>query len=215
MAIDVRISSSVPGRRSLHLSEDGALLTSIQPFPPFGPEKRTIFRQFLTIDGTPSGNKDMRQAGTLATPFKFFVRADPEKDRYIKAASFLISDAGPTMDKFGAIAALTNGCKFEYETGEGAIIIADELKTNFEFFRMTNFNRPFGIGTTFNELANVVGTSEGLVMVVDFGADYLPPFGIKLDAGSTQKLVFTVQDNIPNTSIDRFDCYLTGFDLRR
>ena len=39
----------------------------------------------------------------------------------------------------------------------------------------------------------------------------LPPHGIKLDAGSTQRLVFCIKDNVGSTA-DSFNCIAYGFD---
>jgi len=196
------------------VTNENAALVSVVPHPDHGtPEHRTIFRQFMTSTGLAGGSRDMRVDGST-TPVEFWVPANGTKDRYISMATFLIVDAGAKLNVFGNIGALASpGCKLEYDTGTERITIADELLTNFDFFRMTNFNRPFGTGAAAYQLTNIVSTAEGYAPVLSLKDDYMPPFGIKLAAGSTQKLIFTVGADISTPSVDQFDGYCVGFEL--
>ena len=50
---------------------------------------------------------------------------------------------------------------------------------------------------------------DGLIPVVDLRA-FSSGFGIKLDAGTTQRLELSIQDD--TTGVDGFDCIAYGFD---
>ena len=39
----------------------------------------------------------------------------------------------------------------------------------------------------------------------------MPPYGVKLDKGSSQKLAFTIKDNV-GTAADTFNAIAYGFD---
>lgn len=41
--------------------------------------------------------------------------------------------------------------------------------------------------------------------------EYLPPLGIKLDAGTTQRIVFQIRDNV-GAAADTFNAIAYGFD---
>jgi len=209
------IETIVKGGRKGHswnIGSRGDGLASILPGPPDVLENRIIFKKYLTLDGSDSGATSMLVDGS-STPQKFKVLAHSSRDRYLTMASIVISDSGPVMNKFGNSTALTNGCLFQYFSGREFVDIHGiPLRTNYDFFRMANFNRPFGVGSVFNELANIVGLSEGLIIMIDF-RDFIPPFGIKLEGGSTQEISLTIQDDLSGTIIDGFDGYVNGFEV--
>ena len=166
-----------------------------------------VFRQYLTDDGMATGDKDMVVDGST-TAVEFWVNAGSDDDRYITTLSFIIVDVNATLDKFGNVTALTNGCQLYYETLAQTITIHDALKTNFDFVRLCMGQPAFGDAMTAFRASNVVGNSEGYIPVLDLRR-LVPPFGIKLDRGTTQRLVLTVRDDC--TGIDRFDCIAYGF----
>jgi len=208
--IGFNLISAVGKRLGLKIDEDNAALTSSVPYPPLMKQKTRPFRQFMTDDGLSTGSNDMRVAGSAGTPIQFWIPADDENDRYITNLSFVIADAGAVMNKFGNIIALTNGCRLFYEVGSGEEVnINDSLTSNFEFVRQSLIEPAFGQTTNAMRLSNVVGGSEAFVPVFDF-TRLLPPHGIKLDAGTTQRLVLEVRDN--TIGVDGFDALAYGFD---
>lgn len=191
--------------------ENNALVTVSEPHPPFGKSKTYLFRQFMTTDGTSSGTSSMKVAGTLAAPIKFYIPAGKNDDRYITTVSFLIAGAGATLSEFSTIAALTNGCKLYYERERGEKVIHEALKTNFDFVRLCIGTPAFGDAATAFRASNVVATSDAYIPVL-YLSQIIPPYGIKLDAGSNQRLVFEIRDDTTSASIDAFDAICYGFD---
>lgn len=191
--------------------ENNALVTVTEPHPPFGKSKTYLFRQNMTTDGTATGTSSMKVAGTLAAPVKFYIPAGKNDDRYITTISFVIAGAGATLSEFSTIAALTNGCKLYYERERGEKIIHEALKSNFDFVRLCIGTPAFGDAATAFRASNVVGTSDAYIPVL-YLSQIIPPYGIKLDAGSNQRLVFEVRDDTTSVSIDAFDAICYGFD---
>jgi hypothetical protein len=101
---------------------------------------------------------------------------------------------------------LANGCRFFYEDNNGEINVGTSLVSNFEFVRLCQGN-PSGGSSAF--LANnVVGTSEAFIPVFDF-RNFGFKWGLKLSAGSQNRLVLEVNDNV--TAIDAFNAVAYGF----
>ncbi len=191
------------------LLEDGSQIVTIRPWPPLEEQKTQPFRQFLTTTGLSSGSEDMQVVGTLAAPIEFWVPADVTNDRYVTSLSFVIADQNATLDKFGTITALTNGCRLFYERASGEIELHGTLKSNFDFVQMCLGQPAFGDGNTAFRAPNIVGASEAYIPVLDLMI-MNPPYGIRLARGSLQRLVVQVRDD--TQGVDRFDCVATGFD---
>jgi hypothetical protein len=126
----------VDGNSSDHkLGEIGVVIHTHPPIT----ESRTglPFRQYFTLDGTPTGDNDMLVDGSVI-PVEFCIPASPDFDVYVKFIAIKIADAAAKLNKFGALAALTNGVQFEWQSQEiGALTIHDGIKDNLEFFRMS------------------------------------------------------------------------------
>lgn len=209
MALPTKVVDGLTGQSAA--VENRALLTVTEPHPPFGKSKTYLFRQYMTLDGTSTGTSNMKAVGTLAIPIKFYVPAGKNDDRYITNISFVIAGAGATLSEFSTIAALINGCKLYYERESGEKVIHDALKTNFDFVRLCLGNPAFGDSAAAFRASNVVGTSEAYIPVLDL-TRLLPPYGIKLDAGSNQRLVLEVRDDTTSASVVAFDAVCYGFD---
>ena len=189
------------------VSPQGFLYTQEAPYPPADEEtKITVYREFLTLDNDGT-TTDMRVNGST-TPQEFYIQAEPDFDIYITTVSFVIADVNATLDKFGNITALSNGCRFYYEDNNGVINIGTNLVSNFEFVRLCQGNPPFGSAADAFKANNVVGGSEGYIPVFDFRT-FGFKWGLKLAAGSLNKLLLEVNDNI--TGIDAFNAVAYGF----
>lgn len=189
------------------VSPEGFLFTQEAPYPPASEEtKITVYREFLTLnnDGTTT---DMRVDGST-TPQQFFISAEPDFDIYITTVSFLIADAGASLNEFGGISALANGCRFFYEDNNGEINVGTSLVSNFEFVRLCQGNPSFGGGASAFLANNVVGPSEAFIPVFDF-RNFGFKWGLKLAASSQNRLVLEVNDNV--TAIDAFNAVAYGF----
>ena len=195
------------GSKESAFVEDNALVVSQYGCPPMIPQKNKIFRQYFTVDGTTAGSNDMLVDGS-GTSIEFWVPADTN-DIYITDVSFVLGDAGANLNEFCGIAALTNGCDFEYYRDGEIVTIHGALKSNWDFIRMCRLNPPFGDAASAFRLTNVEGGAEAYAPVFDF-LTIMPPYGLKLDAGTTQRLVIRVNDkcDVP----DVFNAIAYGFE---
>ena len=197
MSTPSKIVDGHGSRASLRINPEGAAQVVVHPHPPLVDDLITIpFRQFFTDNGLSSGSNDMKVDGSTNN-VEFFVKASQTKDIFVKSISIVIADAGATLNEFGNLAALTNGLTFSHVTDkEGETVVADELKTNFDFVRMSLGSPAFGDGTAAFRANNVSGTSEAYIPVIDFAILFGMPWGVRLRKGTKDKLVFTVKDDV-------------------
>ena len=208
--ISTRLQDGRGSQSQLGIDNAGAASVVERPLPPFsGPQKMRVFQQFLTDDGTSTGSTDMTVDGS-ATNVDFWVPAHEERDRYICMLDFVIADAGLGLNEFGNVAARSNGCRLFYEDQIGEVTINDNLVSNFEFIRMCNVMPPIGATTSSFIASNVSGTSEGIIPKMDLRQMFGFKWGVKLAAGSTQRLVMTIRDDC--TDPDQFDVKAYGFE---
>lgn len=170
-----------------------------------------VYREYLTRDGD-GVTIDARVNASLANPIEFFVKAEPGFDIYITSLSFVIADNTLTLGQFGAIGALTNGCNLFYEDTNGITFIGQDLKTNFQFVRLTQGNPAWGDPTGAFVANNVVGSSEAVLPVLDFRKVFGLPYGLRLGASSANKLSLEIRDNV--STVDQFDIIAYGSRIR-
>ena len=207
MAIKSNIEDGSGKGNLAKVSNEGFLFTQEAPYPPSGEEtKITVYREFLTLNNDGTTN-DMRVNGSTTSQY-FWINAEPNFDIYITTLSFLISDAGAELDEFGNLAALTNGCRLFYEDNNGEINIGTDLVSNFEFIRLCQGNPSFGNAADAFRARNIVGPSEGYIPVFDF-RNFGFRWGLKLKAGSTNRLAMEINDNV--SAIDGFNATAYGF----
>lgn len=201
------------GKKSAKVVNGGSLLTINEGVPPFGLEqKQVIYRDYFrnTVTSGANGSQDMRVNGST-TPVEFKVSGLDGRDRYISSISFEITDASATLDRFGSLAALTNGIEIEYTNPSVAGVVSltpITLKTNFDFIRLCQGTPAFGDGATVFRASNVRGNSEGYIPDLDLRAVFGLHFGIRLTAADS--LVIRINDNV--SSIDGFTAIASGFD---
>lgn len=170
-------------------------------------KQKIIYRQYFR---NASGSSDMRVDGSVDNQ-DFYISADDTYDIYITSISFLISDANASLSQFGAITALTNGCRLLYQNRElGNSTINDSLKSNFDFIRMCLGYPAFGDAATAFKASNVISTSEAYMPILNFSF-YGLQNGIRLEARSTQRIIMTIRDNV--SAIDQFDMIANGFKV--
>lgn len=207
MAVKANIEDGSGNGNLAKVSNEGFLFTQEAPFPPSGEEtKITVYREFLTLNNDGTTN-DMRVNGSTTSQY-FWVNAEPNFDIYITTLSFLISDAGAELDEFGNLPSLTNGCRLFYEDNNGEINIGTDLVSNFEFIRLCQGNPSFGNAADAFRARNIVGASEGYIPVFDF-RNFGFRWGLKLKAGTNNRLVMEINDNV--SSIDGFNATAYGF----
>lgn len=191
------------GRGSKAKVEDNALLTSTYPAPPLVEQKTKIYRSYL-LNGASS---DMLVDGST-TAVDFSISADSNNDIYITALTFI--HAYPSASALWAEwaddgAALTNGFKLSYIRKGESIDIHDAITVNGELMRLATT-------PDLSEKRSILLVNDyGFLVAMDIAA-IMPPYGIKLDRGTKQKLTFTVQDDLTASNSTLLNCIAYGFE---
>jgi hypothetical protein len=200
----------VCGENTARVERDGTLQVVVHPHPPEIEETLVLpFRQFLTDNGSSSGSNDMQVVGTAAIPIEFWASANHKRDIFIKTLSIEITDASASLNKFGNVTALSNGCELVWITKEeGEIVIADNLKSNYDFVRLGLGSPAIGSTTTAFRASNVSGNSEGYIPTVDFSTVFGMPWGMRLRKGTNDRLLIRIKDT--TTGVDSFNILAYG-----
>lgn len=188
------------------LIEDQHLLVMQSSYPSFQQQKIRPFRQYFTTDGTPSGSFDMGVDGSV-TNVDYYIPADGFNDRYITNISIIVGyGAAGSPYQWADGTALTNGIRLFYTYALGDIDVHDGFKSNQDLFRLSHTQ----VESSY-ELRGVNSANDyGYFITVDL-ENFMPPYGVKLDAGTSQKLAFTIRDNVGLTA-DTFNAIAYGFD---
>ena len=194
------------GKYGAGVTEDNELNVINSPYPPFKPQKTRPFRQYFTADGLASGSNDMGIDGS-STNVDFWVPADMSCDRYITAINILVGyGTSGQPNQWANGTALANGMRLFYVSELGEVDIHDAIKSNQDMFRLS-----FGLIPTNWEVRHVNASNDfGYIFSMDLARMGLPQ-GIKLDSGTTQKIVLKVRDNA-GTDADSFNMIGYGFD---
>lgn len=193
------------------VTEEGLGHVVVHPHPPKD-EVSTLLplREYATLNGDGT-TLDMRVDGSVNEQI-FSINAASNgdgRDHYIARMSFVIADAGATLNNFGNIGALTNGVELRWVTDSfGTVVIAESLKTNFDFVRLGGSTPPIGDGTTAFRANNVSGTSEAYIPYIDFDEIFGIQWGFRLRHGSNDRIELVIKDNL--TGVDAFDCIAYG-----
>lgn len=203
--IDTRIRDGEGRKNFAEVTDDNELVVIASPYPPFHAQKVRPFRQYMTLDGTPTGDNDMGVDGSV-TNVDFYIPAVDDFDRYITSISILVGYGTSSQPyKFADTTALNNGCQLHYISLFGDVDIHEGLKSNQDVFRLTD--DPV---TSLWELRGINAPNDyGYLVAFDLkviGSQY----GIKLDRGTTQKLIMTIRDDC--TAADSFNVITYGFE---
>ena len=191
---------------ALAIENNGATNVYVVPRPPISLDEQALpFSEYLKLDGT--GTTSFLVNGSV-TSQDFYVTAK-EYDVYINTIVFEIADAGATLSQFGGIATLTNGLDFYYfNQNQGKYIIESSLKSNYDFVKLANFQPAYGTAANAFQLTNAISAAEAYVGVIDLEDVFGLQWGLKLRADSTDRIGFTVKDNI--TGIDAMTIKVYG-----
>jgi len=150
-----------------------------------------------------AGSADMQVVASLAVPQTFCIQARDDYDVYVKTIMVTIADQNATLNQFGAVTALTNGVNFCWESQSlGSFVIKSDMKSNWDFVKLSRANPAFGSTTNAFRASNVSGNSEGYVPVIDFFTLFGMQYGVRLRKGTKDKLVFEIRDD--TTGVDEF-----------
>jgi hypothetical protein len=196
---------------ALRVYGEGYTTVALHQHPP---EDESIialpFRQYFTDNGSVSGSNVMGVNG--ATNYvDYYISAQQGYDVYIKYITVEIGDGGiPSLNKFGALTALTNGVAFYWDTQTDPLYELHEgIKTNKEFIRIASDTGAIGTGVE-SYLADVSGggSEKSYLPNMDITESYGLPWGLRLKKGTNDRLVFRVQDDL--TGLSTFNAIATG-----
>jgi len=195
------------GKQAL-VTDDQELLVAVSAAPPLGAQKTSPLRRYLTDDGLVTGSNDMGVDGAT-TPIPFWIPADPEEDTYISSLSIIVGyTASGAPYQWADGAALTNGILLGYDSGRGDNqVVASGIVNNQEMFRLALGQ---GLINANWEVRHVGAANDyGYFINMDL-TKLMPPYGVKLDAGSKQRMFCLIQDDIA-TVTDAFNILAYGF----
>lgn len=204
MGLPVTIQNDRGKRRGARVDEDGELLVTATPFPP----KDIIqhMRPFTEFFRNSAGDFSMGEANGSVTPVEFTIDAN-DSDKYICEISFELGYGGiGYLYRFGDDNALTNGVRFYYTSAEGETDFANVVKTNSDLLRLRR--DPFNSEWQARNFDDV--NDYGFQGTIDL-KEFMPPYGIKLDEGSNQKMVISIRDDLTGP-IDIFNFFARGFE---
>ncbi len=198
--------SATVSSRSLHVIQ--------HPGPPrdLGNAQELVpFRQNLSSNGLQTGTISLVSNGSVV-PVEFYVGSNLtlSHDRYINVVQFELTDAGGTLNEFGALTALTNGCDILWvDPTLGTVSIFSALKTNWEMIR-AGVPENYGGGSNAFKATNVRGTDEGFLANIRFRDVFGFPNGLRFPAGGNSRLILRVNDDL--TGLDYFQAVAYGFE---
>lgn len=194
------------GGREAFVTSLGELLVTSSTVPPLVEQKSRPFRQYFTDNGLASGSNDMGVDGSV-TEREFYIAADEFDDRYITNINIIIGyGASSSPFRWCDGTALTNGTQFFYQSSRGEVEIHDGIKSNQDMFRLSHDP----IRTSW-EVRGVDALNDyGYFINIDL-ENYMPPYGVKLDRGTGQRLGFRIRDNV-GSAADSFNAIAYGFD---
>ena len=206
------VSKIIGGRNSnqMNVTDDKQASVIDASYPAPLSKKFTIpFRDYFK---DADGDSSMLSLGTLSTPLDFTINAEDEIDIYVNSINIIIADAGAVLNKFGAITALTNGCQLIWSTTDyGDVYIHDAIKTNLDFMRLAGGNPSVGTGSDAFLADLSGGGADAYLPHIDFSDMFGLKWGMPLRAGSNDKLIFRVRDNV--SGIDQFDAIAYGMKI--
>lgn len=178
--------------KSLNIDEEGNLNVVSHKRPPLIQDTTLLpLREYFTNNG----NKDMDVDGSVNS-VDFSIDANAERQISVKSMFISIVDAGASLSEFGNLPALTNGVEFIWQSQDfGDIVIANELKSNFDFIAFAGGNPAYGNGATAFVAPNVIGNEEAIIAFIDFEKLFGFEYGIPLRKGTKDKLLFRINDD--------------------
>lgn len=208
MSLKTRIFGGT-GTNELSINDDGSINTYVIPAPPSGISQQALpFAEYLKLDGTGT-TSFIANGATTNVDFSVLAKS---YDVYINTILFEIVDAGATISSFGALSALTNGFDFYYyNQANGKYVIESALKSNYDFIKLANFSPAFGTGNDTFKMNNILGAAEAYAGVIDLEDVFGLPWGLKLRANSTDRVGFTLKDNL--TGLDAMTVKVYGVRL--
>jgi hypothetical protein len=209
--IETRLVDGRGQSKYLRINSEGEASVVVHPHPPKGEQETALPYRARFADS--AGATSMVVDGS-STNVEYSVSAGTERDIYIKYISLAIGDGGsPELNKFGAVTALTNGVQWTWNSQElGAVVLHDGIKTNLEFVRMGNATGAIGTGVdAYLAEASGGGAEKTYLPSIDLAVLFGLAYGIRLRVGTTDKITFTIRDNL--TSLLTLDAIAYGLQI--
>lgn len=206
MPISVLVEDGARSGQTQHVTAEGEALTTVTGCPPLMQQKCKIFRGYLEDS---AASNDMDVAATLTAPHDFYMAACDHCDRYITTLNFYAGYGATAVlyEWFDRGGALPNGCQLYYETQSDPVYIHDAITVNADLLRLCTTD----IMRTDWQSRNFAAVNDyGFICTINL-LQMMPPYGIKLDRGTTQRLVFAIRDDI-TAETDAFNAIAYGFD---
>jgi len=197
---------SSDGTTPLKINREGEASVVVHPHPPYEESISALpFRGYF-LNGV---SNDMAVDGST-NYIDFSILASNNYDIYVKYISAEIGDGGaPALNKFGALPKLNNGLGwYWFNQEEGEYELHEGITTNKEFIRIGTDTAAIGTGTD-AFLADVSGggTEKSYLPSIDISESYGLPWGLRLRKGSTDRIIFRVNDDLTGLSTFNIVCY--------
>lgn len=191
---------------SAGVTADKELRVITAPYPPFTEQRVQPFRQYFTDDGTATGTTDI---GSTVSG-EFYIPANSNNDRYITTINFIVgfgATAQPYQWCDGVAFAAGNGIRLWYENRRGEHDIHDDIRSNQDMLGLG-----FNSVTSAWLLRGLISNNDyGYYVTVDLTKMGLS-FGIKLDAGTDQRLRISTTSDVKILAADLFTAVGFGFE---
>jgi len=187
--------------------DDGMQIVSQFTCPPLLPQKNKVFAQKFTTNGLAFGTSEMGVDGS-GTSVEYYIGADIDNDRYITRISFILG-YGSSAEGFefaDSGSALANGIKISYIRSDGSEVTIMNPKANYSFMRASGSS----ISITDWEARGFAASGDYGYFVNILLSNIMPPLGVKLDRGTTEKMSILIRDDC--TDADLFNCSAFGFE---
>ena len=204
MSLKARLLDGGGTGREAWVGDQGGLFVSLLACPPFVPQKNKVFRAYFE---NAAGSNDMGVDGT--TPVDFFVPASDDGDLYVTRVDFLVGygAAAEPFEWADSGGALANGHRFFYERETEQIDVHEAVQRNSDMIRLALKD----LMPTAWEVRGIGATNDyGYLGSIDL-LGMMPPYGVKLDAGSSQRLVWQIRDDLTGHT-DTFNAVAYGFE---
>lgn len=195
-------------RRNAKVTLEGALVTASSTRYVEEPGVSSIPAGYeMKVNGTGSNSMVVNGA---TTPVDVYVPASQVGDIFITTLSIVISDNLVSLNQFGGLAALANGCQLFYETARGRFYFPLRFKTNADMIRLSNLIPGTGSKNDAFQLAKAgVAGDDGYIINIDASKFSPLEFGLRLRRASKDKLGIRINDNL--TGLTEFNALVTGF----
>ncbi len=164
------------------------------------------FSQYLTTNGLAGGTYSMVVNASLASPATYYVAAAAAADTYVTRLTVVVADLSTSRlsDRFGNISTLANGCVIAHSCADtGVTELSPYIRTNLDLMMACGMEPQ-----VYSPINNLAGHSSGFAAVLDFRR-IMPPYGLKLVAGSADRLSLSVRDNL--NALDAMFAHVSGF----